>query len=267
MATKQSSLTKSPKSKPESTALVDYKAQLAALAGETKAMEEGLQQSSSISFKSGVMSYMGAPIKGNTMPVNVLDSALENAYYDGPYDPDNLRSPICFAFGTGAKGEVMAPHADSEKPQSETCKACKHNVFGSADQGKGKACKNQRRVALIHADAVEKGAGEIASTVIATAKLSPMNAPIYSKYALGLAAAKSVPPIGVITQMSCSPDQKSQFKVEWQFVRDVTDGGAMGALMARREEAKATLFRPYPRNAEPEAKAAPAKKAGAKRKY
>lgn len=266
MATKNP-VAKTKATKEQSTSLVDYKAELSKLAGETKAVEEGLQQSSSISFKSGQMSFMGAPIKGNTMPVNVLDSALENAYYDGPYDPDNLRSPICFAFGTGAKGEVMAPHADSETPQSPTCKACKWNVFGTADQGKGKACKNMRRVALIHADAVDKGATEIAGTTIATAKLSPMNAPIYSKYALGLASAKSVPPIGVITQMSCEPDAKSQFKVSWHFVRDVTDNAAMGALMARREEAKATLFRPYPKNAEVVAKAAPAKKAGAKRKY
>lgn len=266
MATKPS-VAKKPAAKTESTALVDYKAQLAALAGETKAVEEGLQQSSSISFKSGQMAFMGAPIKGNTMPVNVLDSALENAYYDGPYDPDNLRSPICFAFGTGAKGEVMAPHPDSETPQSPTCKACPKNVFGTADQGKGKACKNMRRIALIHGDAVDKGASEIAGTTIATAKLSPMNAPIFSKYALGLASAKHVPPVGVITQMSCEPDAKSQFKVSWSFVRDVADNAAMGALMARREEAHATLFRPYPKNAEVVAKAAPAKKAGAKRKY
>ena len=267
MATKPS-VAKTKATKEPGTQLVDYKAQLAQLAGETKAVEEGLQQSSSISFKSGQMSFMGAPIKGNTMPVNVLDSALENAYYDGPYDPDNLRSPICFAFGTGAKGEVMAPHPDSEKPQHEKCSTCPKNVFGTADQGKGKACKNMRRVALIHGDAVDKGASEIAGTTIATAKLSPMNAPIFSKYALGLASAKHVPPIGVISQMSCEPNAKSQFKVSWQFVRDVTDNAAMGALMARREEARATLFRPYPKNAELAAKPAPAKKAGGKaRKY
>ena len=262
MATKKTAVATKP-----STAMVDYKAQLAALAGKVKKVEEALQPNSAISFKSGAMSYMGAPIKGNTMPVCVIDSALENAFYDQKFDPDKPVAPVCFAFGTGEVGEVMAPHPDSEKPQAETCAKCPQNVFGTADTGKGKACKNQRKLALIHGDIVDKNSGDIATTSIARATLSPMNAPVFSKYALQLAAARDTPPLGVISQMTCVPDAKSQFKIEWAYVHDVPNA-ALGALLARQEEAHAALFKPYQRNAEPAP--APAKKAAVKgkaRKY
>lgn len=266
MATK-TSVAKTPKPKEPGTALVDYKAQLAALAGETKAVEEALQQNPNITFKSGVMKYMDAPIKDNTMPIVVVDYALENAYYEGDFDPDNSRSPVCFAFGTGKPGEAMAPHPDSEKPQHTDCKGCKWNVFGTAEKGKGKRCKNVRRIAAVHGDAVNAGAKEVQSTVIATAKLSVTSAPLFGKYVQNLANVKHTPPVGVVSQMTCAPHDKNQFEITWKFVRDISDQSVLGALLARRDEAHTVLFRPYPKNAEVAAKPALAKKAGAKRKY
>lgn len=267
MATKNP-VAKTTKKEP-GTQLVDYKAQLAALAGSAKQVEDALQQSPAISFKSGVMSYQDAAITDNTLPVVVVDYALENAYYEGDFDPDAPQSPVCFAFGTGAKDEVMAPHPDSASPQHTDCKGCKHNVFGTAERGAGKRCKNVRRLALVHDAAIQAGAKEVQSTVLATAKLSVTSAPIFGKYVQNLAGVKHVHPIGVVSQMTCAPHKKNQFEITWKFVRDIADQGVLAALFARREEAHTVLFRPYPKNAEvakPAAKKAAAK--GAKnRKY
>ena len=262
MATKSAAT----KSKAPGTALVDYKAQLAAMATDVKEVEAGQIANPSISFKSGVMTYMGAAIKDNAANVSVVGYALENAYYNKDYDADNPVSPVCFALGTGKKDEVMKPHVDSELPQSETCASCKWNVFGSADKGKGKACRNVRRLALIHEAAVEVGAKEVATSPIVMAKLSPTSGPVFSRYVNNIANVKHVPPIAVISRMALKPHAKNQFEVTWEFVRDITDNAALGALMGRIDEARASLFRPYSRNAVDEAKPA-AKGPARKRKY
>jgi hypothetical protein len=50
----------------------------------------------------------------------------------------------------------MGPHpsmqADANfQPQSDLCKTCEHNQWGSADKGRGKACQNRRRLTMIPA--------------------------------------------------------------------------------------------------------------------
>jgi hypothetical protein len=82
----------------------------------------------------------------------VLDWASENTYYSGSYNPNNLVSPDCFALGR--KVAAMAPSENAPKPQSELCHDCIRNQWGSAvGGGKGKACKNTRRLLLVQSDA------------------------------------------------------------------------------------------------------------------
>ncbi|GAF87697.1 unnamed protein product, partial [marine sediment metagenome] len=108
-----------------------------------------------ISTKSGVLSYRGEPVKDNTMAVIALDFVIENAHYAGRYDPSNLSPPDCFAFG----GDIgtMAPHKNVVKPYNDKCGiekqsgCCPNNEYGTSDLGKGKACKNLRRLAIIPA--------------------------------------------------------------------------------------------------------------------
>lgn len=239
-------------------------AQLAQLADQTKQVEANQISSPKISFKSGVMSYQGNAIKGNTMPVVVVDSCLVNAFYEDKFDPDNPQPPACFAFGTGLKDEVMKPHVDSLSPQSETCATCRHNQWRSADggTGKGKACKNSRRLALMHADDVHKGVDSIKGAAIALAELSPTSAPNFGKYAQGIANAKQLPPLAVVSQMSCAPHQKNQFEVTWSYISDL-GGEQIVAIMGRQQDAKESIYKPYPK---PQVVEKPAPKTG-KRKF
>jgi hypothetical protein len=106
-------------------------------------MEEGVGGGNFFSTKSGTLSWMDNPMPNNEIVVVVIDSILENVYYEGRYDPDNPGAPVCYAFGRDAK--EMVPHDncfEAGTAVSKTCDACENNKFGTADTGKGKACKN-----------------------------------------------------------------------------------------------------------------------------
>lgn len=92
-------------------------------------------------------------IKGGRLESIILGTSFVNAYYDVDYDPDDPSNPVCTAVGTvlQEKEGKMAPPENVAKRQAETCAACPHDKMGSADKGKGKACRNLRRVILIAA--------------------------------------------------------------------------------------------------------------------
>src|SRR6187549_435135 len=108
------------------------------------------------SFKAGQLTFDGNTFPGNQMPVIVLGWIHENSWYEGAYDPDVRASPKCFAFGQHEK--AMEPHSkvdedDYFERQHDTCEGCPCNEWGSAETGRGKACKNVARLAVIPAGA------------------------------------------------------------------------------------------------------------------
>ena len=102
----------------------------------------------------GILKYGGTAMPGNQMVVIILADIMENVYYDAPYDPEVPASPKCFAFGKSER--EMQPHEavaleDCFEQQADTCSECPHNEWGSAAKGKGKACSNGMRLAMIPA--------------------------------------------------------------------------------------------------------------------
>ena len=132
--------------------LRNWAADLAAFASETTANLPG-GPGDYIGTSGGILSYKGVPIPGNEFEVIILDWTNANLRYEGVYDAANPASPVCYAFGTDKTG--MKPHADSPTPQCSDCKSCPLNQFGSADVGKGKACQNTLRLALVPVGALE----------------------------------------------------------------------------------------------------------------
>ncbi len=247
--------------KRPSTALAAFKSRLAEQASKTKAIEDSAATLGNwITVRAGVMKYKDNTIKGNTMPVVIVAHRLENAYFDEDFDPDTPRSPVCFAFGEDA--DSLAPHKDSEKPQATLCKDCKWNAFQTAKNGKGKACKNTRRLGMIHADSVKGGATEVAKTEIAMHKLPVTSVINWSTYVNQLAGALQTAPIGAITEFSCAPHEKNQVQVNFELVKEIDDEEVLEALFDRLPSVEEQLVKPYPKNQE---QAAPAKKAAAKK--
>lgn len=129
--------------------------QLEALATDqvAKTREDG---GSYIGTKNKEFRYKGGSL-GSSMEVVILASTFENAYYDTPYDEDNPSSPACYAVSDSE--DELVPAEDAPNKQADTCAECPMNVFGSDARGKGKACANRRRLALLAAGDLE---GQIA---------------------------------------------------------------------------------------------------------
>jgi hypothetical protein len=88
---------------------------------------------------------IGKAIRGefNAIIVAMLPK-VSRTFYAGKYDPDAKPTlPDCWS----NNGDT--PEAKSPKRQSANCANCKNNIDGSGENGKGKACRFQRRVAVM----------------------------------------------------------------------------------------------------------------------
>ena len=227
------------KAPTKSTAVTKWDEELAKHAAMAAGIEASVQTGSWISTKGGRMSYNGQEVKGNKMNVIILDHILENHYYTARYDPDNPASPVCFAFARS--DDDMSPHEKSSDPQSEACHGCPQNEWGTADTGRGKACANIRRLALIPEDGME----DVSAAQVAYMKIPVTSVKGWAGYVNNLSTVMKRPPFGVITEISVVPDDKTQFKIQFKLVEKIEDGEALGAIMERRAAVESELMAPY----------------------
>lgn len=268
----------------KSKAVVNWEDQLATQAETAAQMEANTGGGQFFGLQSGVLNWQGNPLPNNEMPVIILDTVMENVFYEGDFDPDNPAGPTCFAFGR-EEGE-MAPHTivtDAGMAQStEGCEVCEHNEWGSADKGKGKACRNTRRLAIIPAGNFNRE-GEFEcfdedhfqKAEIAFMKLPVTSVKGYASFVKQIAGTLRRPPHGIFTRIYVEPDAKSQFKVNFEALDDVPNK-LMGVIMERHEEAAAVIDFPYTlgeeetaapsRSGRKAARKAPAKKKAAAKK-
>jgi hypothetical protein len=88
---------------------------------------------------------IGKAIRGefNAIIVDALPK-VSRTFYAGKYDPDAKPTlPDCWS-NLGDK-----PEAAAGSPQASNCASCPKNVMGSGENGKGRACRFQRRIALL----------------------------------------------------------------------------------------------------------------------
>jgi hypothetical protein len=190
---------------------------------------------STISLRSGIIQYMGEPMPDNKLNCIVLASMHENVFYTGAFDPDNPQPPACWAFGESAEG--MAPKCDN--PINATCKGCPNNEWGSDTRGgRGKACKEIRRLAVIPAS------GNITDNEMAMLKVPVTSVRNWANYVNSVVALYKRPPWGIHTTISTKPDPKSQFKVTFT-TGDLLEDDALAKVAGRIDQAKAMLSTPY----------------------
>lgn len=255
--------TKNVPAKAKTTAVATYEDRLASMAQEATTQEESVSSGSFLSVRSGQMTYQGNPIKGNELDIIILDSILENCYYEGRYDPDNPAPPVCYAFGRDE--DDLKPHEKSSAPQHETCKGCPNNEFGSADTGKGKACKNTRRLALIPGDDLDPE--KIMNAEIAYMKLPVTSVKGWASYVRSLSTLEKKPPLAFVTTVSVVPDAKTQFKVVFAKAGNL-EADSIAASLDRHDEVKSLIDFPYPETSPEEEKPARKQKPAARgRKY
>jgi hypothetical protein len=216
-----------------------WAAVLAKASAENRAMEDQIPTGSSfISIRNGVLSIDDVTMPGNAMRVVVLDRILENDFYEGVFDPDILSSPVCFALSRTM--EKMKPHAQSLKPQNTTCFDCPQNQYGSRNLGKGKACQNRVRMALMD----EKGLEDIAHAPVKYLKIPPTNLKPWKAYVSQLDDVHHCPTWAVVTEIKVEHDPKVQVRLEYKMVSKVEES-LLAALQSKVAVVRDAIEFPY----------------------
>lgn len=230
-----------------------WKEKLAIMAKDQAAKER--PSVSKISLRAGQLKYGDQPVKGNVLPCIVLLAAHRNTYYTTAFDPNNLANPACFS--VSVEGENMVAHEnvpdenippdDPKKPRTapRTCEGCAFNAWESDPKGgRGKACKEGRRLIILPADAAESAEAAKAAEM-AIIDIPVTSGKNYSNFVNGLAAAAGVPPWAALTNVSTQPDAKTQFKVTFTPTSVIEDEAVLEALHARMAEAERIALQPY----------------------
>lgn len=249
------------KKKDTGTALVKWDEEFAKLAKEDAA-DIQVSQGKFISFKGGRMSFNGEHIEDDQLNVVIVGWTNHNALYDqdAVYDKDNPQTPICYAFGRKLK--EIAPHDDAPEKQSGGCAECPMNQFESAKTGKGKACKNTVRLAVIAENDLE----DLDAAEIVYVSVPPMSLKSILLYLKKDIAEKADRPYwSVVTSMKCVPDDKSQFRVNFEMVGNIDDTTLYAPLKELSTKTMETIDFPYVQR-ESEPKKAPKAKSKFARK-
>ena len=200
---------------------------------------------------------------GNKVEAIIVAATYRNAFYADRFDANNIKNPNCFALSDTDKD--MVPHMNVIEPEADNCHDCPKAEWGSdPNGGRGKACKQTRRLVLIPANALDEGPEKLK-----TAELAIMDIPVtsvrnYSQFVNTLSASAGVPVWAAVCQISVVPDIKTQFKVLFQAMRIVPSTELLDAIKIRKEEALRIGLLPYEETAskddEPEPAASPAGK-------
>lgn len=158
----------------------------------------------------------------------VVDFVAANYFYEGAYDPNNIVPPACFAINAIA-GELV-PSDNSPVKQADECSKCPMNQFGS--DGKGKACKNSRVLAILAPDADVE-------TSLAVLKISPTAIKAFDSYVSTVARSFQTPPLGVVTEISFDP-ASTYASLRFKALGPATDEQIELAL-SRQDEARQRL--------------------------
>lgn len=216
---------------------VAWEEELAKAATEVATLET--PKLANFSFRAGVLAFNGVAIPGNKLECIIVASGFVHRLYEGAFDADNPQAPICFALSL--TGEDMEPHKDSAQPQSDKCETCENYKWGSAEKGRGKACKAGRNLIAIPKSALEQG--------ISKAEMGKMTLPVtsvrgWANYVNSLATQYRRPPWAMLTEVSLVPDVKTQFQVKFTAV-GMVDNEHLAAIRAKQEMANTVLLAPY----------------------
>lgn len=193
--------------------------------------------------------------ESETLNVVIVDFMAVNNFYEGTYDPNNIQPPACFAIGQNPT--QLVPSDNAPVKQSDSCAACPMNQFGSS--GNGKACKNQRRLAILPPDAD-------ADTPLWVLDVSPTGLKSFDGYVRSAASKFGLLPVGLVTEISFDPN------VQYASLRfgNPEPNENMEVHWGRRQEAVERLMQEpdvsaYGTVAPPKSRAKPAPRAAARR--
>lgn len=238
------------------------------LANEVALLKQQVGQASSNRIKvepSGAFTLPDGMDLGDEIQVVVVDFISKNTFYSGPYNPNNIQPPDCYAMGK-ILGD-MAPENDSPQVQAEKCLTCPLNQFGTGQNGTSKACKNSRELAVILIDPEDPDAAADPSAPIYSLSLPPSAIKSFDGAVNYVARTIQGPPLKAILTVTA----KNVGTYALITFSDPVPNPDYAAHFARRAECQPLLFRKpdfTPREAKAPARsrtAAPTRRTAARR--
>lgn len=192
-----------------------------------------------LSFRGGTISY-GSRTLGNEVDIVVMRSGFERVFYAGEFEADRIVAPNCFSY------DGAAPHPDAQDPQAKSCAECPRNEWGSDRRGKGKACREGVKIALLLAPGNKPLTREWAeSAPVITAKFSVLNSQRVTPKIDSLYERFGAPCKAVVT-LEAHSDPNIQVANDLSFKSEIDDADVLDALGNRLAEAGDELVKPYP---------------------
>jgi hypothetical protein len=267
VASKKKPATKKAVAKRKSTA-VGSVADMFQQGLETELGREQAGVGKTLSIRNSKFKFEGADL-GNEISVILLDYVFVNQFFKGKFDPDNRQPPACFAMAENELDLVPLPSSPEIQNGGDPCETCWANEFESDDAGRGKACKNGRRIAVMSAEAWEDDdfADYIDSEAVGYLTLPPTTNPTWRAYVNKLGKTAKLPVWGVITTLSFDPEvdyPKLEFTATAK-LQDILDEAGAKKLFALRDEIHDEL-RAVPDFSGYEAEDSPKKKTAKKRR-
>ena len=206
------------------------------------------------SSRNGQLTFGGVAVAGNRMQVVVVGAMHERVYYDKPYAADTPVSPACYAFSF--TGEAMTPHEDVDNPINPTCDDCKFNEWKSDPKsGRGKACKEQRRIALLPVSALASP-DDIAKATVGYLRIPVTSTKAFSEHVKHL-AMRMLPVFAAVTEVELRPDPKNMWAFTFKLIQPITSAELLAALETRHLGELTQMNFPYPKPTAAPAAAAP----------
>ena len=206
-----------------------------------------------IGTRGGVFSVGGNEI-GAKIRVLILASTPVNVFYDGAFDPEIKTAPLCWSVapvddrGVPAARETMCPMGPESNHQSKDCAHCALNEFGSAENGRGKACRNAQRclVLPLPGDGEELSAPIIEAIPPMLLSIPPTSLRAFGWYAKGIVAQYKLPAFAVATSIvATASGKRGGFVLE--FEQDSKPLTALfGSILAKRGEGLELLRTRFP---------------------
>ena len=243
--------------------LVSYKDRMAALVATTKKAEA--PAGGFLSTKGSRLSIGDVRLPGDMIRAIIVDYRKDNEFYPVAYDPTSKGSvPVCFA--VVRPNEILTPWrqakpdedtrglvvdertqlvSDAAEPQvaaGHGCDSCGMLEWGSAKlikgnrgSGKGKACRETRRLHLFAADQCTTP-DDVARAPYMTLIPPPTSLGNFKRVANEASTVLGVPIFGVVVDIEVKPHDDYMFMVHYKIVEQIKDEGILLALLNRHEQ-------------------------------
>lgn len=185
----------------------------------------------------------------NPMNCVIVGVALENTYYDKPFDPEDFEAPKCTA--VGRHEDTIGPPAEWPGKQSDFCRTCWANAWGTSERGgRGKACGNRVRLCVLP---IYRGV-DLEKVEGARLRVMTTSMGFFDKLRNEVKALNGgrCPIFGYAVEIGIEPDPKNTWRMTFKLLRSLPPEWTAIAMkrVAEAETPLLQVFEPQPEQEE-----------------